>query len=55
MECPRCGAGENHLETETGSLGDDFLEIELRCDICDDITAFYRIHDKDWLPTLKDE
>jgi uncharacterized Zn finger protein (UPF0148 family) len=52
MKCPVC---ENDKELEftisPAKHDSDFAEAELYCPICDEVVAFYQIHDDDWIPT----
>ena len=47
MKCPKCGS--KHIDIDEGHTTDDYVTIEAYCKECEDVVAFFRIHNEDWL------
>ncbi len=50
ITCPRCGKRIEDFDSfDIQRIYKDFVEVEMFCDSCERVVAFYRIHSKDWV------
>ena len=47
MKCPKCGSKE--VVIKEGYVMPDAMDADLYCNECDDVVAFHRIKNEDWI------
>ena len=53
MRCPKCSSEKIELNVFFRIEPEkEFVEVEIWCPECEEVVAFYRIQDEDWITTI---